>query len=240
MYEEARGVLDGPVSPCGHRNPPSAHFCDTCGVKLPMQCPCCSAINREQANFCGNCGMGLRDAPRTRATPSIVPSHLSTDSSPVTESQSPPAPPERFLPAKQAANGGMDGPDSDGQVPWNPESAKERLRQLVRVAQQRRRRAWVRLGTVSASIVVLGLAMAFVLAQTISGNTSRSGATGSGTTGSDVKSSNTPNGSAGSVPSGSFGTSTPSMSGKPMTKAACQRLGGTWIEGETKCAIKLR
>src|SRR5215470_14402393 len=127
MHEEDSGVPDGPVSPCGHRNPPSAHFCDACGVKLPMQCPSCSAINRGQANFCGNCGMGLRDVSRTNATPSIVPSHSSTPSSPATESQSALALPERFLPAKQATNGGMDGPDSDDPVPWTPEGRKELL-----------------------------------------------------------------------------------------------------------------
>jgi len=54
MREEDSGVLDGLMSPCEHRNPPSAHFCDVCGVKLPMQCPCCHAINRRQANFCNN------------------------------------------------------------------------------------------------------------------------------------------------------------------------------------------
>jgi len=38
MYEEDSGALDGSTSPCGHRNPPSAHFCDACGVRLPMLC----------------------------------------------------------------------------------------------------------------------------------------------------------------------------------------------------------
>jgi peptide/nickel transport system substrate-binding protein len=62
MQEEDSGVPDGPVSPCGHRNPPSAHFCDVCGVRLPMQCPRCRGINRRDANFCSTCGISLRDS----------------------------------------------------------------------------------------------------------------------------------------------------------------------------------
>ena len=112
MHEEDSGVPDGLVAPCGHRNPPSAHFCDVCGVKLPMQCPRCHAINRRQANFCSNCGIGLGDGRRAPATPSIVPFDPSPASSPATESESAPAPPEPFVPAKQAANEGMDGPAS--------------------------------------------------------------------------------------------------------------------------------
>ena len=160
ILEEDRGVLDARVSPCGHRNPPSAHFCDACGVELPKQCPRCSASNSGQANFCSNCGMGLRDVPRTHATPSTVLFHASTDSSP-TETQPPPAPLESLLAAKQAANGGMEGSDSDGRGPWTPQSAKERLRQIVNVAQQRRRRMWVRRGAVGASIAIglLGAAL---------------------------------------------------------------------------------
>ncbi|PYN39376.1 MAG: hypothetical protein DME00_36850 [Candidatus Rokuibacteriota bacterium] len=71
VHEKDSGILDGLLTPCGHRNPPSAHFCDVCGVKLPMQCPCCHAINRRQANFCNNGGIGLRDERQTHATPSI-------------------------------------------------------------------------------------------------------------------------------------------------------------------------
>ena len=175
MHEEASGVPDGPVSPCGHRNPPSAHFCDACGVKLPMQCPSCSAINRGQANFCSNCGMGLRDVSRTYATPSIVPSHSSTPSSPATESQSALALPERFLPAKQATNGGMDGLDSDDPGPWTSQSGKELpaeeeaqlLKRVVRFTQQRRRRrARMWLGAVSASIAIGVLGSALVRSHT--------------------------------------------------------------------------
>ena len=117
MHEEDSGVPDDPVSPCEHRNPPSAHFCDTCGVTLPMQCPRCYAINRRQANFCSNCGIGLRDVRRTHSTPSIVPFGPSPDSSPTTESQSTPALPQPFVPAQQAANQGMDAPDSFDRLP---------------------------------------------------------------------------------------------------------------------------
>ena len=172
MHEEDSGVLDGPVSPCGHPNPSSAHFCDACGVKLPMQCPCCLAINRRQANFCSNCGIGLRDVRRTHATPSIVPIGLSPDSPSATESESAAAPPERFAPANQAANEGMDASDSFDSLPWTAESGEElvaddpeeaeRLKQIQRFQRRRRRRrAWVWLGTVSVSVVigVLGVAL---------------------------------------------------------------------------------
>jgi len=62
MREEDSRAPDDPGTPCGHRNPANAHFCDVCGVKLPVHCPRCHAINRPQANFCGNCGSSLRDA----------------------------------------------------------------------------------------------------------------------------------------------------------------------------------
>src|SRR5919106_4610004 len=68
MHEDDSGVSDGPVAPCGHRNPPSGHFCDVCGVKLPQHCPRCRAINRGEANFCSTCGTGLRDSEGAHAT----------------------------------------------------------------------------------------------------------------------------------------------------------------------------
>src|SRR4029453_18236652 len=149
MREEDSGVPDDSVSPCGHRNPPSAHFCDACGVKLPMQCPRCHAINRTQANFCSNCGIGLDDVRRTHASPSIVPFGPSPDSSPVTESESAPASPEPIVPAKQAANERTDGPKFFDRLPLTAESVKERvadepenaerLEQMVRSFQRRRR-----------------------------------------------------------------------------------------------------
>ena len=167
MHEEDSGVPDDPVSPCGHRNPPSAQFCDTCGIKLPMQCPRCYAINRRQANFCSNCGIGLRDVRRT-PSPSIVPFGPSPDSSPATEPQATPALPPPFVPAKPATNKGMDVPDSLDQLPRiaeigqelvadEPNDADERLVPLRRFIQRHRRRRlswkwW--LGTVSGSVVI--------------------------------------------------------------------------------------
>jgi len=177
MHEEDSGVPDGPVPPCGHGNSPSAHFCDVCGVKLPMQCPRCHAINRRQANFCSNCGIGLGDVRRTPAAPSIVPFGPSPDSSPATESESAPSPREPFVPAKQAANERMDGPESFDPLPLTAESGKElvadepenaeRLEQMVRSFQRhqrrrRTRRAWV-LGTVSVSVVIGVLGAALVV-----------------------------------------------------------------------------
>jgi hypothetical protein len=32
MDEQDRGVPNGLVALCGHRNPPRAHFCDVCGA----------------------------------------------------------------------------------------------------------------------------------------------------------------------------------------------------------------
>ena len=176
MHEEDSGVPGGSVSFCGHRNPANAQFCDMCGLRLPMLCPCCSAINRRQANFCSNCGMQLRDELQTQATPSVAPFRSSTHSSPRIESQSALAPREPFLPVKQAANGAMDGPDLDDPVPWAPESVKElladedaqRLRQIAQFAQRRRRTTSVWLRTVSVSIVIglLGAALIRTLTAT--------------------------------------------------------------------------
>ena len=162
--EEDSGVPDGPVSPCAHRNPPGAHFCDVCGVKLPVPCPRCSAINRRQANFCSHCGTRLGGGQGTHAAPSIVPFGPSPDRSPATEPGSAGAPSEPVVPTRQAANEGMDG--------WTTESGKElaadesedakRLAQMVRSFSRRRRtrRSWM-LGAVSASVMigVLGAAL---------------------------------------------------------------------------------
>jgi peptide/nickel transport system substrate-binding protein len=163
MSEKDSGVLDG-VAPCGHRNPPSAHFCDVCGVKLPMQCPCCHAINRRQANFCSNCGIALRDERQTYATPSSGPLGPSPDSAPATESDSASVPRKPFVPAHKAATEGFDLPVSFDPFPWTAESAKklvsdkdedaERLKQIDRFKQRRRRRRrmWVWLVTVSVGV----------------------------------------------------------------------------------------
>jgi hypothetical protein len=94
-------------------------------------------------------------------------------------------------------------------------------------------------------VMALALSPVLVLAQPTGGGSTGGGTTGGGTTGggttsSDGRSTNTPSGSSGSAPSGGVGTSTPSMSDKPITKADCQRLGGTWIEGQMKCLIIFR
>ena len=156
-----------------HRNPPGARFCDTCGVKLPMQCPRCHAISRGEANFCSNCGIGLGDARRTGAAPPIVPSGPSPDSLSATESQTP-ARPEPLLPAKQAANERMDGPGSFDPLPLTAGSTKglfadapddeKRLELMVRSSRRRQRRrhtqrAWV-LGAVGVSVVIVFLGVA--------------------------------------------------------------------------------
>ena len=163
MHEEHSGV-----PACGHRNPPNARFCDTCGAQLPMQCPRCHAINRAEASFCSKCGIGLGDARRTGAAPPIVPLGPSPDSLSATESESAPARPEPLLPAKQAANERMDGPGSFDPLPLTAESTKglfadepddqERLELMVRSSRRLQRRrhtqpAWV-LGAVGVSVVI--------------------------------------------------------------------------------------
>jgi hypothetical protein len=175
MHEEDIGVRDSPVSLCGHRNPPGAHFCDACGVRLPMRCSRCAAINRGQANFCSNCGAGLRDVPRTHVTPAIVPYHSSMDRSAAQGSPSLIDRAEPSQPAKQTANGGKEGSDSDDPFTRAPESGTElpadedtqHLRQIARFAQQRRRRAWVWLATVGTSIVIGLLGAALVWTHTV-------------------------------------------------------------------------
>ena len=93
MQEENNRIPDGPASPCGHGNPPSALFCDVCGVRLPTRCPRCDAINRSLANFCNHCGISLRETLRTQAASSIVPLGPSPETSPATKSESGPPPP---------------------------------------------------------------------------------------------------------------------------------------------------
>ena len=161
MHEEQSGV-----PACGHRNPPGAHFCDTCGARLPMPCPRCHAINRSDANFCSRCGAGLGDARRTDAAPASAPS-ASPDSLSATESDSAPARPEPMLPAKHVANDRLDAFASFDPLPLPAESTKglfadepddeARLERMVRSnrrLQQRRnpQRAWL-LGAVGVSVV---------------------------------------------------------------------------------------
>src|SRR5262245_33102328 len=111
MDEEVPAVPDGPLSPCGHRNPPSAHFCDVCGVRLPMHCPRCHAINRALAHFCNNCGLGLRDGRQTPATSSFVRSPAAPATPPAIESGAAAGPAEPSMPATPAANDDWDGPE---------------------------------------------------------------------------------------------------------------------------------
>jgi peptide/nickel transport system substrate-binding protein len=163
MPEEDSGALDGRVSPCGHRNPSGAHFCDVCGVQLPVQCPRCSAVNRRQANFCSDCGMRLRDVQRTPAAPSIGPFGPSPSGPPVTDSASASLS-AAFVLAKQAAAEDTDAAESWEPVPWRAESVKqsveddaadaERLKQIARFLQRRRRRGRAWLGAVTVSIVI--------------------------------------------------------------------------------------
>jgi peptide/nickel transport system substrate-binding protein len=168
MHEEQSGV-----PACGHRNPPGAHFCDTCGIRLPMQCPRCHAINRRDANFCSSCGARLGDARRTDAAPLSAPPAPSPDSLSATESDSAPARPEPMLPAKQIANDRLDALGSFDPLPLPAESTKglfadapddeARLERMVRSnrrLQQRRnpQRAWL-LGAVGVSVVIAVIAV---------------------------------------------------------------------------------
>src|SRR5215510_4314903 len=168
MHEEQSGV-----PACGHRNPPGAHFCDTCGARLPMQCPRCDAINRSDANFCSSCGAGLGDARRADAAPPSAPSAPSPDSLSATESDSAPARPEPMLPVQQAANDRRDALGSFDPLPLPAASTKglfadepddeARLERMVRSnrrLQQRRnpQRAWL-LGALGVSVVIAVIAV---------------------------------------------------------------------------------
>src|SRR5215470_17520572 len=136
-------MQEDPTSPCGHENPPSAHFCDVCGARLPMPCPRCSAINRGHANFCSNCGIDLRDATPTHATPSTALVESAQEESPAS------------VPAKRVVGEGGDFGEA------------ERLEQIRRffARQQRPRRPPVWLGIAAASAaatVVFGVLGVFV------------------------------------------------------------------------------
>src|SRR5262245_57413857 len=176
MQEDHSGV---PV--CGHRKPPGAHVCDTCGVKLAMECPRCHTINRDDANFCSSCGVGLGDARRMDDAPPIAPFDPSPARASATESESAPASPEPFLPAKQAPNERTDGPGSFDALPLTAESCKglladepederrlERMVRSTRRLQERRhtQRAWLVLGTVGVTIVIAFLGVGLFRAYT--------------------------------------------------------------------------
>ena len=166
MDEQDSGVPNGLVAPCGHRNPPHAHFCDVCGATLQMQCPRCHAINRRQAHFCNMCGSSLRDARRTHATPTIVPSEPPPAGSSEIERESAPSPADPLALEGRAAIEGMDGPSSfhpprsmgaSGRrlLAAEPDEIK-RLEDMQRFLRRRRRsrhaRAWV--GIACAAVVV--------------------------------------------------------------------------------------
>jgi peptide/nickel transport system substrate-binding protein len=148
MREEDTRAPDDPGAPCGHRNPPSAHFCDVCGVKLPRHCPRCEAINRPQANFCGNCGSSLRDGQRA---PSLDPFRPSPDSASAAEAES--------------------ASVSTDPLPWMAGRAKEtiedefedpgRFEPLKRLLQTSRRvpRTWMWVGLASVLMGVAGGAL---------------------------------------------------------------------------------
>ena len=172
MREEDSGLPDGLLSPCGHRNPPGANFCDVCGVELAMHCPRCHAINRRQAHFCSACGTELRDVRRTLGAPSIVPSERPPDSAPATAAGSAPGSPEPLGPAKPAATG--DAPDplprlaDNGQPVLADLSEAERLALLRRRFLQRRRhrrREWMWLGAASVALVTVVLGAAVLRAR---------------------------------------------------------------------------
>jgi peptide/nickel transport system substrate-binding protein len=148
MHEEDSRAPDDPVTPCGHRNPPNAHYCEVCGVKLPVHCPVCHAINRPQANFCVKCGRFLRDARQAHATPSMAPFGAAPDSSPAAEAES----------ASESASGSIEDEFEES----------ERFEQLKRLLQTSRRflqtsrrvpRTWMWVGLVSVMMGVLGGAL---------------------------------------------------------------------------------
>src|SRR5215510_13735194 len=150
MHEEDSGVPNGLVAPCGHRNPPRAHFCDVCGATLQMQCPRCHAINRRQAHFCNMCGTSLRDARRAHATLSIDPSEALAARSPETEPDSAASPAEPLAPEGRAAIEGMVGPESFHPSRSTGESGRrlvaaepDEVKRLDDLQRFLRRRAWV-------------------------------------------------------------------------------------------------
>jgi len=131
MREEDSGVPTSRVLPCGHANAPSAHFCETCGVELPMRCPRCATQIRRQANFCSHCGIDLR------AKSSGLPKTATDDG--------------RATPSASSLSGKERAPDlGEGSERFNE------IRGFVQRRRRRRRLAWVwlGLGTISASVVI--------------------------------------------------------------------------------------
>ena len=123
------GILNGSLSPCGHRNPQTSYFCDVCGVRLPVPCPRCHTVNRSEANFCSMCGIDLR----------------------VVRTEPLPAPRETSGPATHPETDDKSAPESVDRLSWTPESGNipvedepgdtARLERMSRFLH-RRRRVW--------------------------------------------------------------------------------------------------
>jgi peptide/nickel transport system substrate-binding protein len=159
--EESRGLPDGLATPCGHPNAPDARFCEVCGIELITQCPRCATVIRRQVNFCNHCGLDLRDrraaAPTAPVSPA-PPTPSATASDPIQAAQA-------FRPA--ASDEGRDTPSSRDPLPWPVAGTSERIAGGIRRSErldriwrfdpQRRRRrlAWIWLGTMSVSVVLV-------------------------------------------------------------------------------------
>src|SRR5262245_29017645 len=139
-------MQDGSVSPCGHDNPPGAHFCDVCGARLPTQCPRCSVINRSHANFCANCGIDLRDV-----------------GSPVNQTEAAPIEPGPVsiapaVPARRAASEGAD---------VNDLQQLEHIRRFfAREQRPRRPPAWLGIAAASAVASIMIGVLGVILVRT--------------------------------------------------------------------------
>jgi peptide/nickel transport system substrate-binding protein len=139
MHTDDADDRDGLVSACGHSNPPTAHFCDVCGVRLSPRCPACRAINRAQANFCSQCGLALDEAPPAAATAGAV----GPESAPAL---APAAPPRTALARLEE-----DAPEP---------LYDERLRGMLRFRRRRRLRAWaLGAGSLGLLVGIVGLAL---------------------------------------------------------------------------------
>jgi peptide/nickel transport system substrate-binding protein len=131
--QDRDSVADGPLSACGHANPPGSRFCDVCGVKLPAPCARCQAVNRIEANFCSTCGLELREASRAAAA---APLPDAVDALVWTE--------------------GDAGDAGDAVLEYEPENDRTRLARIQRFVERRERarraRAWA--GILGAGVVV--------------------------------------------------------------------------------------
>jgi peptide/nickel transport system substrate-binding protein len=140
------------LSPCGHHNLRTSHFCDVCGVKLPEPCPRCHTVNRSGANFCRGCGIDLR---------AVGTEPLST--------------PREYGPATLSETAAVSRPKSvdlllrhgSGDTPVEDEPGDvgrvERIQRFLR--GRRRRRSWAWLGPTSVVAVLTLLVAALVRSQ---------------------------------------------------------------------------